>query len=215
MGRVQKRNRRRPQKPSPKRQVHELTIPDELIAWGKANGRAWAKPWGHEVDRLIRLAQREPLQRQETETLLARLEALCIEAIRAGQQRLLLGLDLYTADWLGLRFSFEGPDGPIVFGKTVSYSELHEFLAAKSSPGAIAFAMRCKTLVNDVFPQAQIDAIIADDAVSDACFDCGTKDATVMVALDTGSHYCQRCWTSLTDEGPPIKDLLKGKHRRS
>lgn len=195
--------------------IHELTIPDALIAWGKLNGRRWPKPWGHEVERFVKLGADRHLTGAETGALLSRLEALCVEAIRAGEQQLLLGLDLFTCSWLRLRFSFESDGRKIVFGETFSYGELHELLASGAPHEAVKLALQSKELLNDVFPRAKIDAIIDADAASDACFGCGEGGHAVMFTLETGSVYCTKCWSYLTEKWPTPEELglKRGKKR--
>ena len=212
-----RRGRKEPARPPPP--VHELTIPDELVAWGKdpARARSWAAPWGHEVEKMLKLGAEKVLNGRETEALLSRLEALCIEAIRAGQDALLVGIDLFTADWLGLRYTFETKDGPVTLGKDVSYAELHTMIESGVDQEGVAFALACKRLVTDAFPQAQIGAIIdAKEAAAEACFGCGTTDAMVMLSMETGSQYCAPCWEELTKRWPTLEDLgmAKGKRKK-
>lgn len=206
---------RRSEKKSKPTFVHELTIPDELIAWGKQPqvARSFVKPWAHEVERFIKRATNRPLSDEDTESLLSRLEALCVEAIRAGQQELLLGLDLFVSDWIGLRFSFPTENGNVTFGETFTYGELHRLIEAQAKPSAVAFAMRCKSLVSEVFPRSQIGAIIdAETAAAEACYDCGKRNSAVMFALDTGSKYCPSCYSHLTRKWPTPEELkAKGK----
>jgi hypothetical protein len=131
---------------------------------------------------------------------MARLEALCFEAIAAGEQDLLLGLDMLTASWLGLRFTFETVEGPFTLGEDLDYGELDR-LVESGSPGGAAFALRCKRIVSEVFPRARIDASIERESPI-ACFGCGAQESAVMLSLDTGSDYCRKCWRDLTDMAP-------------
>lgn len=187
--------------------IHTLTIPDDLLAWAQQPEVSvhFARPWAEEVSRIVADADDGPVEGPAVERLLARLEALCAEAIRHGRQELLLGFDLFTADWLGLTYTFDMPEGPLVFGRGAkwSYGELH-VLARSGVPagsGEAEHAGQCKDLMASAFPGARIDAIIdpREDS-SDACDGCGTKDAVVMMTMEHGSQYCGRCWEDLVED---------------
>jgi hypothetical protein len=185
--------------------VHTLTIPDNLLAWGRRPEVSvhFARPWADEVGQIVDDAADGPVQGRAVERLLARLEALCAEAVRHHRQELLLGFDLFTAEWLGLKYTFDTPEGPLVFGRGApwNYQELHTLVESGASGVDARHAAECKALVSKVFPGVQIDAIIdpREDA-SEACDGCGTKDAAVMMTMEHGSQYCGKCWADLVED---------------
>lgn len=181
--------------------IHELRVPDSLIEWAKdpERARSWTRPWGHILARMLRYAETHTLSPRECESVLTTLEAVCVEAIRAGEHELLLGIDLLTADWLGLVFDVEMKDGSTVsFGEDFAYSELHVLVDA--GPECVPAAQKAKALVSEVFPQAKIDAMIrTEEMPPDECAGgCGTRGARVMVTLDKGNRYCRRCYSRMT-----------------
>lgn len=194
--------------------IHELTVPDELIAWGKQPevARSWAAPFAHEAERLMR--QRDVLQHDEVERLLSLLEGICREAIRAGRQELLLGFDIFTADWLGLRYTFDTADGPVTLGRDVTYRELHTIIESGVSADGVSFARRCKELVSDVFPQAKIGAILPEQETSEPCVGCGQSVSAVMLKMEGGSQYCSSCWSDMTRRWPRKEGRKKSKRKR-
>lgn len=195
--------------------VHELTIPDELIRWAVERGREWVRPWGHEVDRLVKVGGERPLTPREATVLFSRLEAVCVEAVQAGEQEMLLGLDMLTAECVGLRFSFDTDAGPVTFGETLTYSELRAVVDSAPSPEGLGFAVSGKQMLADVFPQARIGAIMGlDEAPLPSCAGCGTKDAMVMMTLESGSEYCSGCYGQLIERWPSPEDL-KQKDREN
>lgn len=208
----------------PPRPVHELTIPDELIEWGRNPDvcRGWLRPWAHEALSCLQKAEAAPdqtLDHRGTEALLSRLEALCAEAIVAGRGDLLVGFDLWTSSLLGLRFTFEreGTD-PVRFGGPggYRYDELRTLVTTNPNPEAVAFVERCKKLVSDVFPRGRIGAIIEGEPPA-KCTGCGTAEHPVMMSMNTGSEYCRPCWEGLTEKWPSLEELLgkkKGKAKR-
>jgi hypothetical protein len=209
-------HRTEPQRPEA---VHELTVPDELLAWGLRPevARTFVRPIAHEVQKLVRRGEQRPLVHHETERLLSLLEGLCREALSRGLGQMLVGFDLFTADWLGLKFTFETPSGPVCFGRDgdFAYSELHAMLASGPGPEAAVLARECKALAASVFPRAKIGAIIdRHEAAVPRCSGCGIEDAAVMLSMDTGSEYCGSCWKDLTSVGPRPEDL-RSKSRKN
>lgn len=194
------------QEPAP---VHELTIPDELLAWGTdpVVARSFVRPWAHEVEKLVRQGAEDPLDGRATERLLARLEALCFEAIRAGRHELLLGFDLYTADWLGLVYEFEvdGRRGGFGRGQRWSYSELHTLAQANLDSGAARFVEDCKALIAGVFPQGRIGGILSTETPR-RCPGCGCEDAVTWVAIES-TEYCRSCYSDLVAPWPKIEGV--------
>lgn len=200
------RIRRSPPSPEPERAISTLVVPDALIAWGRDPERALAWPidWAREVEEIADRGRDRPLSDRDTERLLSRLEALAVEAVRAGRSDLLLGLDVQTAEWLGL--SVEVPlDGQRVsVGRDglLSWSELRVMSAAYeasvvagdgSDPSTLArAAVRAKNLVAAVFPEARIESIEPEQSDS-VCAACGETLSSVKIdALDR--MYCSPCW---------------------
>jgi hypothetical protein len=217
---MRRSRRRREQRQEAPPAVHELTIPDELLAWSTEPevARSFLMPIGHEVQILIKRAAKRPLAPKETDRLLALLEGLCCEAVARGMQHLLIGFDLFTADWLGLKFTFDTPSGPIAFGRDgdFTYGELHAMVAAGVTPEAAAFAREARELVTSVFPQARIDAMIGpEDGAGSKCFGCGVEGAAVMLSMESGSEYCPKCYSDLTEPWTMPEDLARklGKKR--
>jgi len=198
-------------------QVHALQIPDALVAWGKRDEIAvhFARPWAHDVETMVELARDRALNTTQTDMLLARLEGLVGEAIRAEEYDLLLGFDLLTAEWLDMTFRMKAGGRELSVGRNAewSYGEIRALLERNAPPEAVAFAARAKALLADVFPNARIDAII--DTPETTCTGCGEGNQTVMLTFESGNEYCRKCWTSLTTEGPGL-DLKKssGKKKR-
>lgn len=195
--------------------IHQLTIPDALIEWGKQPEVAvhFPRPWAHQVEEI--LSDKQPLKTKVTDRLLARLEALCHEAIRQDQGHLLLGFDLFTAEWLGLVFLWGDGDKTVSVGrgKDWSYQEVRALIECPTGSEALGFCAEAKSLVSDVFPRARIGAIIdAQEAEPDVCASCGEADSLVMLTLDSGSRYCFRCWSILTNDEPPV-ERKKGRRR--
>jgi hypothetical protein len=86
------------------RETHILQIPQPLLDWGKQDEVAihFAMPWAHEVEEILQRAGDRTCGPKTTDTLLSRLEGLVGEAMRAERTDLLVGFDLFTAEWLGL-----------------------------------------------------------------------------------------------------------------
>jgi hypothetical protein len=193
---------------------HTLRIPDELLAWGRQDDVAvgFASPWAHDIESLLARAAGRTLPPRLTETLMS-----YMEAIRAGRGDLLRGIDMLTAEWLGLTYRFDTADGPVEFGRTGqwTYRELRVVLASDNPREALAAAQRCKSLVTEVFPQARVSAIIPGGGPA-PCDGCGTTDAVAMMSLSTGSQYCGPCHGDLTrrSQRPEKKQRAASTRRR-
>jgi hypothetical protein len=199
--------------------INQLTIPDALIAWGKQPEVAvhFHRPWAHEVERIAAEGAETPLDTRGTERLLARLEALCFEAIRHGEGALLLGLDMFTAEWLSLVFSWPKGDETVSIGrgKKWSYQEVRALLDCPTASESLDVCEKVKDLFSDAFPQARIGAIIdAREATPDRCASCGGEDSPVMFTMESGNRYCGKCWSSMTSRAPAIPEEKKKKGRR-
>jgi hypothetical protein len=202
-------------------QIHTLTVPDELLAWGKDIQRAhsFARPWAHELERLIAHGQETPLDDVASEMFINRYEALCHEAVRHGRHDLLAGVDLFSAEWMGLKYTFETSTGRTVsFGRggRYAYGELRAVLKCPSArergEEAFEFLEEVKDLLSDSFPKARIGAMMATDEASSRCADCGTTEAFVYLTQDTGSVHCGACWKQLTEDWPKM-NFGRGKKR--
>jgi len=200
-------------------QIHQLTIPDALIEWGKQPDVAvrFHRPWAHEVERMVEEGGDEPLRGRQTERLLARLEALCNEAIRHDRGELLLGFDLFTAEWLGLVFSWPKPDGGVESigrNKRWDYQEARALIACPTAVERLPFCERAKDLISEVFPRARIGAIIGPDPEPEQCAGCGAEDVAVMFTLESDSDYCGKCYRDLTGAMPVIDKKPKKRGKR-
>lgn len=179
-------------------------IPDELIAWGKAPEIAvhFPRPWASDVEALVAKGQ---LDRRETRALMARLEALCAEAVRAGRGDLLSGLDTRTAEYLGISYTITDGDRKIEIGrgKRYTWSEMRAVLATDDPKDAMRAVERAKDLLAEAFPGARIDNV-SDSAEREplACASCGTTTSQVMMSTVHDTHHCGRCWSLLTDQTP-------------
>jgi hypothetical protein len=184
---------------------YPVTIPDDLLAWGKQPEVAihFARPWAHDIEAL---AAKEQLDRRETRALMARLEALCAEAIRAGHPELINGLDTRTAERLNIAYSFETPEGrkiEIGRGKRYTWTEMRAVLATADPKEALKAVDRTKDLLAKVFPGVRISKVsdsTQDDP--DQCSSCGTTTSQVMMTTVHDTHHCGACWARLTDATP-------------
>ena len=193
--------------------THTLTVPDELLAWGKDIQRAhsFARPWAHELERLIAHGQENPLDDVASEMFINRYEALCHEAIRQGRHDLLGGVDLLSAEWMGLKYTFATSTGQTVSfgrGERYTYAELRTVLSCPAvcerATDAFGFLEGVKDLLSDSFPRARVSAMLDTDEPSSRCVDCGTTEAAVYMTQDTGSVHCGACWKTLTEDWPEI-----------
>lgn len=199
--------------------VHTLHIPDELLQWGAEPEQAvlFAQPWADHVQALLVDAGEKPLDSRQTDRLLGCLDGLISEALAAGRSDLLLGFDLFTAEWLKLSFSWQDAEGrcwEVGAGRQWSYQEVRVLVDCPTASEVVSLCTQVKDLVSDVFPAARIGAIV-DHRVQEprTCTGCGTANATVMVNLETGSEYCSACWSTLMAE-PPSEEELKSRKRQ-
>lgn len=188
---------------------HVLNIPDALVTWGKTQDVAWLRPFAHELERMLADASNGVMGEDQTERMLNRVEALSVEATRAGRGDLLLELDMKTAETLNVVYTFERGEHrvPLSFGtgQRFDYDELRVVLSSSDPAGAASVAETVKDFLATSFPQARIDAIVEPREV--ACDSCG-EESLVMVETVHGGEYCGSCWSSMTDL-TPMADLAK------
>lgn len=182
-----------------------VIVPDDLLAWGKSPEVAvhFPRPWASQIEEL---AAKGELNRRDTKALMARLEALCAEAVRAGRGDLLGGLDTRTAERLGLSYSIPTEDGRVVEigrGKRYTWGEMRAVLATDDPKDAMRAVDRAKDLLAEVFPNARVGEV-SDNTVEEpiACASCGTTTSQVMMTTVHDTHHCGHCWSLLTDQSP-------------
>lgn len=204
--------RHEPAQPAPREEaVSTLKVPDALIAWGREPERAmrWSRDWAREVQELAEASERRPLTEPEGEVFLSRLEALVCEAIHADRPDLLTGLDMQTAEWLGLSYTFPFDGQLLTVGKggALSWSEVRVLTSAfQAATGARQArfsgpdpshlgraAVRAKNMISAVFPDAEISEIRPEEEDS-ACASCGEGGLSVKITTDYGAVYCSPCW---------------------
>lgn len=183
---------------------YPVIVPDDLLAWGKTPEVAvrFVRPWAHDVEKLVAMGE---LDRRDTKLLMARLEALCVEAVRAGRGDLLAGLDTRTAERLGISYTISDGDRKIEIGrgKRYTWSEMRAVLATDDPKGALAAVERAKDLLAEAFPGARISEVSDSEAQPpQPCASCGTTTGQVMITTTHGTHHCGRCWSHLTDMTP-------------
>lgn len=192
---------------------HILYIPDELIAWGKDPGVAvrFRRPWAHATESLIAQA---PLDATGLRRLLARLEGLVSEALRANRADLCLGFDVQTAAWLGLKVSFDAGSRRVVLGRDGDYTwtEMDLLFEAGRPEEALRAAEEAKSLLGQVFPGARISAMMPPEVEREVCVACGEPNTTLLVDTDAGS-YCRRCWVGMTSAGPFVPPARRRARR--
>lgn len=180
-----------------------VIVPDDLIAWGKRPEVVvhFARPWASDVEALVAKGQ---LDRRETRALMARLEALCAEAVRAGREDLLGGLDIRTAEYLGLSCAISDGHRTVEIGKGKRYTwgEMRAVLATDDPKDAISAVERVKDLLAEVFPGARVGDVSDNAEEPIACASCGTTTSQVMIATIHDTHHCGHCWSLLTDQTP-------------
>lgn len=183
---------------------YPVIVPDALLAWGKTPEIAvhLPRPWASDVEALVAKSQ---LDRRETRALMARLEALCAEAVRAGRGDLLGGLDTRTAEYLGIAYTITDGDRKIEIGrgKRYTWGEMRAILATDDPKDALRAVERAKDLIAEAFPDGRVDHV-SDNAEQEplACASCGTTTGQVMMTTAHDTHHCGRCWSLLTDMTP-------------
>ena len=180
-------------------------IPDALLAWGKTPEVAihFPRPWANQIEELIAKGE---LNVRDTKALMARLEALCAEAVRAGRGDLLSGLDTRTAEYLGISYTIT-LDGnrkvEIGRGKRYTWGEMRAVLATDDPKDAMRAVDRVKDLLADVFPDVRVsDVSDIADREPVPCASCGTTISQVMMATVHDTHHCGHCWSLMTDQAP-------------
>lgn len=182
-----------------------VIIPADLLAWGKLPEVAvrFARPWANEIEALI---AKSALDRRETRSLMARLEALIAEACRAGRGDLISGLDTRTAERLNVCVSFETNDGrKIEIGrdKRYAWSELRAILATDDPKSALRALDEVKDLLADAFPGARVTEVSDSSKLEPVpCSSCGSTTSQVMMTTVHDTHHCGACWNDLTDTSP-------------
>jgi len=185
----------------------QVTVPDGLLEWAtqpEVEVR-FGGSWGTSLRELVRRGERTPLTHRETEHLLSLVTAVCREAVRAGRQDLVSGLDMFLAEWIGLSYTLTTEDGrPIEIGRKGRYtwSELRTIMDTDDPRSALAFAEKAKDLL-EAFPGVRIGSMHdQSELIGDSCASCGGGDSQVMLATEHGTHHCGKCWVSLTGNRP-------------
>jgi len=213
------RVRRQEPAPTPEPAVSTLVVPDALITWGREPERAmgWSRDYAREVAELAARGREHPLSETDAERLLSRLEALAVEAVRAGRGDLLVGIDVQTAEWLRLscEFPFDGQRVSVGRDGTFSWSEVRVLSSAFESaraneiegspdPAKIArAAVRAKNLVSQVFSDATIFALEPETDEA-PCASCGAPLPSVRIATESDFVYCSPCWRSKIEADPTL-----------
>lgn len=187
--------------------LHDLTIPDELIAWGKDPSRAkcWAAPWAHEIEKMI--SAPGSLGPKQATALFSRLEALCAEALREERGDLLLGLDTYSAARLGLVYHLREGDRSVSLGagRDVDYAEVEALLEARVDHEGALDAVEAKNLLGEVFPNGRVHAMVdLVESEEASCPGCGSDLGAISFEMESGSRYCRACWSYLTGPWPRV-----------
>lgn len=184
-----------------------LHIPDALIEWGKdpALASRWPRPWAHDIETLLDASRKQDcaLTDRETERLMNLTGALVAEALRSGRADLLGGLDLRSAEWIGLSYQFTLADGrEVTLGAKgrYSWSEMREVLAQDDPKAAVAFMETCKNLLADSFPSARLTEL-CKDLPARLCATCGDELDGGIVETDGAAHH-QRCWLNMVNPAP-------------
>lgn len=212
--------------PPPSKAESVLTVPDALLDWGREPSRVvdWPRDWAAEVRELAAHSENGALDEKLTQQLLSRLEALVVEAIRAGRSDLLVGLDVQTMEWLGLAVAFESGADTVTIGRagTFSWSEvrvLHEawehavlakrlreegsggegHLDPESLQAATAKVARVMNAIREEWED--LDARISSVAPSEehTCVSCEGALGVTSVELEGDLRYCGHCWSERID----------------
>jgi len=241
------RFQRKPAAEPPPKAVSTLAVPDALLEWGRDPSRVvgWSRDWAQEVAELAAASAVAPLTESATQRFLARLEALVAEAVAAGRSDLLVGLDIQTAEWLGLKYSATVNGRSVEFGKggdfewsevrvlTVAYQDAVEAKrlqvesdvqtedasveSEEPDPEKLGpSALNAMDLVRGVFPSAKVAAAHPTQPL--ACCACGDTSGSARVEADLGSLYCWTCWSQKTGAyvlSAPLKGRVPSNRGRS
>lgn len=182
-----------------------LSVPNILVAWGKDPEVAihFASPWAHEVEELALQSHVRPLDGKVLNRFFARLEGLCAAALRAERHELLLGFDMWTAEYLGLRYRFETAAGLVTLGarQDWTYEEMRVVLAVSEPKEAFERMVEAKQFLAEVFPAARVESV-TDAPLSDSCSGCGSVEGVARVGLKSGGMFCTTCWRGITTPWP-------------
>ena len=125
-----------------------MQLPDELLAWGldPEQETRWPRPWAREIRSMLDAAGDQPLTHENYRRLLARLEALCAEAIRAKRIDLLERLDTRLAEAVGLTYRIDMGGRMVEIGNNGRYSwgEMRSLLATDDPQDALKAMDRAK-----------------------------------------------------------------------
>lgn len=220
---------RRPGPPAPTHRslVHEMVIPDDLLAWGSDPTvyARWTEPWGllarQAIETATQAADDDALSLRATQSLLSLLEALTGEAVRAGRPDLLLGFDVVTADILGLVYVVtRAGREPVEVGRKLdwTFTEI-EVVRETADPAAVMrLAERAKDvmaelreLMPEISPNLRIGAATNEAAL---CCSCG-KPCAVMTKVEGDLDICQPCWALKTSRISLSNDALRDRNRES
>lgn len=203
-----KREAEAPKEPEHDGYIHGLNIPDALLDWGR--DPQVTKKWADKnvvatIDSLI--AKGVPLEPDETEKLLACVEALVGAAVRAARVDLLLELDLATAEWLDLRFTARRANGePLVIANDGDYThqEMRVILDTEDPKAVAALADRAKDLLREAGFEEDGPIRISEAGRDEdrCCATCGKPLGSVMLCIDGGTRWCTECYRLMTAEMP-------------
>lgn len=185
--------------------TYPTIVPDDLLAWGKTPEVAvhFPRPWANQIELLIAKGDLNP---RDTKALMARLEALCAEAVRAGRGDLLSGLDTRTAEYLGISYTITVDGGrkvEIGRGKRFTWGEMRAVLATDDPASALLAVERAKDLLEGVFPCTRVGSVTdRNEVIPLQCASCGTTTGQVMMTTAHDTTYCGHCWSLMTDQTP-------------
>ena len=193
--------RRQQEQAAPRPIPIQVTIPDDLMAWASdpAVEMTFKRPWARQVLEFVAEGRDRTLGPERTKVFFARLDGLVSEALRAGRADLLLGFDTMTAEYLGLRITFQTRHGELDVGRTGqapwSFSELAAVIRAKA-PEAFDAAVKAKMEITEIFPDARVGEVVLEkDKPDEKCASCGAGGFSVMIHTDDA--YCRRCYVSM------------------
>lgn len=200
--------------------VFTVTIPDALIAWGKQPEVevTFAGSWASKLDTLAKRGSTgHPLTHDETEHMLSLVTALCREAVRAGREDLVRGIDLFLAQWINLHYKLTFEDGrslEIGRGGRYTWGETRAILQTGAAAEVLPQVERVKNLLAEAFPGARVAEIrdeLSDPRPSDTCGSCGQGGMSVMISTEHDTHYCGKCWAMMigANKFKPTKKATK------